>query len=291
VSARISNPADRVLRARLKEPLWFPDLTERRTLKLSAISHYTARAHFALWHRRVGAHDFNEQTGVFTPLFHVEFEATDEPLNPEFPLTVRGETYLAKTLDAAGDVDHLIREGRHTILGRRPDGTEALVARAYLVNVFTRFDPDPARRRVTELPGRLGLGPAPSRVAEVPGLETLVPEDRRPDFVETGTRVWHYGQTDPNRHVSGMEYLRMMECYVAEELHRHGHDLRRLYFSRARIVYRKPCFRGEGYRRVAWFRGEAPVVIAGAFQKTDDPPDARPAVAVELTLSQHDDAP
>jgi hypothetical protein len=289
VSARISNPADRVLRARLKEPLWFPDLTERRTLKLSAISHYTGRAHFALWHRRVGAHDFREQTGVFTPLVHVDFEATDVPLDPSFPLVaVRGETSLAKTLDAAGDVDHLIREGRHTILARQSDGTETVIARAHLVNMFTRFDPDPARRRVVTLPEQWGLGPAPSRVAEVPGWETLIPAGRPPDFVETGTRVWHYGQTDPNRHVSGMEYLRMMECYVAEELHRHGHDLRRLYFSRARIVYRKPCFRGEGYRRVAWFRGEAPLVIAGAFQKANDPPDARPAVVVELTLSQHD---
>jgi hypothetical protein len=67
-----------------------------------------------------------------------------------------------------------------------------------------------------------------------------------------------------------------------------GHDLRRLFFSRARIVYRKPCFRGEGYRREAWFQGEAPLAVAGAFRKADDPPEARPAVAVELTLAQHE---
>src|SRR6266581_4585354 len=95
---RSPNPADRVLRARLKEPLWFPDLSERRSLKLSAISHYTARAHFALWHRRVGGHDFNDRSGIFTPLFYVEFEATDATLDPQCPLSVRGETYLAKTL-------------------------------------------------------------------------------------------------------------------------------------------------------------------------------------------------
>src|SRR6266403_6165564 len=110
MTERSPNPADRILRARLKEPLWFPDLSERRTLKLSAISHYTGRAHFGLWHRRMGGHDLNERTGVFTPLFHVDLEATDALLNPEFPLAVRGETYLAKTLDAAGDIDHLIRE-------------------------------------------------------------------------------------------------------------------------------------------------------------------------------------
>src|SRR2546428_8396 len=69
-----------------------------------------------------------------------------------------------------------------------------------------------------------------------------------------------------------------------------GHALAGLYFARAGIVYRKPCFRGEGYRRLAWFRGEAPLVIAGAFVKADDPPHARPAVAVELTVAQRDGA-
>ena len=74
---------------------------------------------------------------------------------------------------------------------------------------------------------------------------------------------------------------------MADALHAAGHDLRRLYFARARIVYRKPCFRGEGYRRVAWLRGETALVVAGAFRKATDPPDARPAVAVELTMGQH----
>ena len=44
----------------------------------------------------------------------------------------------------------------------------------------------------------------------------------------------------------------------------------------------------EAYRLVAWMRQEAPAIITGAFCKDGDPPDARPAVAIELTLSQHD---
>ncbi len=96
------NPADRVLRARLKEQVAFPDLTERQALKLSAVSQYTSRAHFGLWHRRMGGPDFTEHTGIFTPLFYVAVETTDVSLDPFSALDVRGETYLAKTVDPAG---------------------------------------------------------------------------------------------------------------------------------------------------------------------------------------------
>jgi len=277
------NPADLVLRAKLRETIHFPDLTERLALRLSSIAAYTAQAHFGIWHKKLGSPDLTKPDAVFTPLVHVELEATDVRVNPREPFHVHGETFLAKTLDDGGAIRHLVREGRHTVM--RPDGT--IVARARLINVFTRYDADPARRRVTELPPELGIGTAPSRVTKLPDIASLVPADRRPDFAEESTRVWHYGQTDANRHVNGMEYLRSMELYVADVLASAGHDLRRLYFTGARIVYRKPCFRGEGYRRLAWFRGEAPLVIAGAFVKTDD---TAPAAVVELTLGQHDGA-
>ena len=278
------NPADIVVRARLREVVRFPDLTERMALRLSSIPAYTAQAHFGVWHRKLGSPDFSKADAVFTPLVHVELEATDVRVDPREPFHVHGETFLAKTLDAGGAVRHLVREGRHTVL--RPDGT--VVGRARLMNVFTRYDADPARRRVTELPPEMNMGTAPSRTTTLPDIETLVPSDRKPDFSEESTRVWHYGQTDANRHVNGMEYLRSMELYVADALHVAGHDLRRLYFTRARIVFRKPCFRGEGYRRLAWFRGEAPLTIVGAFLKDDDGAEARPAAAVELELAQHE---
>ena len=281
---RKKNPADIVLRARLREVVRFPDLTERQALRLSSVAAYTAQAHFGVWHRKLGTPDFTKADAVFTPLVHVELEATDVRVDPREPFHVHGETFLAKTLDADGQVRHLVREGRHTVL--RPDG--AVVARARLMNVFTRYDTDVARRRVTELPPEMNLGTAPSRVTTLPDVETLVPLSRRADFVEESPRVWHYGQTDANRHVNGMEYLRAMELYVADVLHGAGHDLRRLYFTRARIVFRKPCFRGEAYRRLAWFTGEAPLTMAGAFVKVDDGPDARPAAAVELELALHD---
>jgi len=286
MAARVANPADRTIRTRLRETVAFPHLSERRGLRLDAIQHYTARAHFGPWHRLLGTPDFEGQTGVFTPLAYVEVESTDRPCVPGEKLRVTGASHLARTLDARGETRRLVREGMHalsTLAG-------APVARARLVNVFTRYDPDPLRRRVTELPPEAGLGRVPSRVTEVPDADALLPAGRRPDFAEDDVHVWHYGQTDPNRHVNGIEYLRTLEGYAADVLHAHGQDLGRLWAAKARIVYRKPCFRGEGYRRVAWFRGEAPLVVCAAVMKVGDPPGSRPAALVELTYRLHGEA-
>jgi len=167
------------------------------------------------------------------------------------------------------------------------DAGGSILARGTMLNVFTRYDSDPARRRVTELPPELGLGSVPSRVIQVPRVEDLVDLARKPEFGDAQNHAWHYGQTDSNRHINGTVYLRVMEEFVADVLHEAGHDLKRLHAARARIVYRKPGFRGETYQRVAWFRSEAPLILAGAFYKGGDSMAEPPAVAIELTLLQH----
>jgi len=281
-AARPQGAADRVVRSRLREAVSFPDLTEHRTLRLASIQHYTARAHFAPWHRVLGTPDFAGLTGIFSPLVYVELEVFEVSLGMAAKVAVIGETHLARTLDAAGTTRQLVREGQHRLetLDCR------LVARARLVNVFTRYDPDPAHRRVTAFPPEMGLG-TPSRVTSFPAADTLLPADRTAEMTESGVHAWHFGQTDPNRHVNGVEYLRVMEAYFADVLHGRGLDLRHLYAARARMAYRKPCFRGEGYRRVAWFASEASPVLVGAVMKEDDEPRGRPAVAIEVTYRQH----
>ena len=282
MAARRHGAVDRVIRSRLREAVSFPDLTEHRTLRLASIQHYTARAHFAPWHRVLGRPDFAGLTGLFSPLVYVELEVLEVPLGFATKVAVFGETHLARTLDAGGATRQLVREGQHRL--ETLDGQ--LVARARLVNVFTRYDPDPARRRVTAFPPEMGLG-VPSRITSFPTIDTLLPDGRPADFTEPDAHVWHFGQTDPNRHVNGVEYLRVMEMHLADALYRRGQDLRRLYAARARMVYRKPCFRGEGYRRAAWFAGEAPLAVVGAFAKADDEPGARPATVIEVTYRQH----
>jgi hypothetical protein len=284
MSKSLPNPADRLVRTRVRESVGFQSLTENRSIRLASVSEYTGRSHFEPWRRILaGTHDFANMAGIFTPLVYVEVETTDAACEPGARVEVRGESYLGQSLDDSGAVRHLVREGRHTV---RDLGGSTL-ARARMMNVFTRYDPDPRRRRVTELPPELGLGPSPSRTLEVPGIENLLDLSRRPDFAESQVHVWHYGQTDPNRHVTGMAYLRMMEEYVADLLHDSGHDLKRLFACRARIVYRKPCFRGEAYQRAVWFRSEAPLVLGGAFFKAGDSAGNLPAAAVEITLLQH----
>jgi hypothetical protein len=280
------NPADAALSVRAVEPVHFPDLSERRALKLAAVHRYVARAHFGTWLARTGRPDFARLTGVFTPLVHVEFAVTDVPLEPSTKLRVSGRSLLARVLGEDGGLRHIAREGTWTV--RTPDGRE--VARARLVNVFTRYDADPARRRVTELPAELGLGLLPSRTIEVPTLDDLVPPGRAPDCRDAEPRVWHYGETDPNRHVNGMAYLRTLEEHLATSLHGRGHDLARLYEVRARLVYRKPCFRGRAYHRLAWCLGEAPLVMTAAVLGADARPGERPAMAAELTFGLHDEA-
>lgn len=284
MAKRLVNLADRIVRTRMREPVGFQTLTENRSIKLSSVSEYTGRSHFAPWHRILaGLHDFETMGGIFTPLVYVELETSDVPCDPAARVIIRGESFLAKSLDDRGVVRHLVREGRHTVLDAA--GTE--LARARMLNMFTRYDPDPVRRRVTVLPPELGLGEQPTRVVEVPGIDAIVDLARKPEIVESQTHVWHYGQTDPNRHVNGTAYLRAMEEHVADLLHNSGHDLKRLFAARARIVYRKPSFRGEGYRRAVWFRSEAPLALAGAFFKAGDALSEVPSVAIELTFLQH----
>jgi len=141
---RLANRADRIVRTTMREPVSFPGLTENRSIKLASVSDYAGRSHFAPWQRILaGMHDFEKMAGIFTPLVYVELETRDLACDPTTRVVVRGESFLGKSLDPSGAVRHLVREGRHRVLDA--NGTELAAAR--MLNVFTRYDADPARRR------------------------------------------------------------------------------------------------------------------------------------------------
>ena len=142
---RLANRADRTVRTTMREPVSFPGLTENRSIKLSSVSDYAGRSHFAPWHRILaGMHDFEKMAGIFTPLVYVELETRDVTFDPAAKVTIRGESFLGKSLDGSGAVRHLVREGRHMVL----DAAGTPLASARMLNVFTRYDPDPSWRPV-----------------------------------------------------------------------------------------------------------------------------------------------
>src|SRR5215475_10317076 len=108
--------ADRVIRSRFRETLHFPDLTENATMRLSAVSRYTGRSHFAPWARILaGVHDFSSEGGIVTPLVYTEVETTDRVCDPHSRIDVRGKSWLGRSLDEAGAMRHLARDGHHEV--------------------------------------------------------------------------------------------------------------------------------------------------------------------------------
>ncbi len=262
----------------------FSDLSERQAVKLASMVRYVSRAHFKTWEGMRRLPDFNSLKGIFTPLVCMEIEATDVKVAPGESLLARSQSNFGKVLDATGAVRNITRDGTHQVF--REDGEK--VGQVRFVNVFTRYDKDPAKRKITEIPAELGMDSLPSRVTELPRVETLLPLERMPDFPEGERGVWYYNQTDPNHHVNSLAYLHVLQDYVATRLHQTGQPMDRLWACKARLVFRKPCFRGEEFRRLAWQTSTEPLVIGAGIAKTSDPEGHLPANAVELTLALHD---
>lgn len=279
------NPADVVWTARSEKEVEFSDLSERRALKVAAMTRYVSAAHFRTWDQLRRRPNFDTLEGVFTPLVLIDIEATDVAIEPRETLYARGETMFGKVLDGDGNVRNVTRDGSYVV--SRADGDKVGVVR--FVNVFTRYDTDPMKRKVLEIPEELGVGRMPSRVTDLPTVQTMLPLERAPDFPEKERNVWYYTQTDPNRHVNSLAYLHVAQEYVATRLHHAGHRMDRLWARRARICFRKPCFRGEEYQRRAWINSESPLVVCAAIAKSSDPEGHLPATAVELTLAEHAD--
>lgn len=278
------NPADIRLTGEAETVVQFSDLSEKRAIKLAAMTRYVSRSHFITWEQLRRKPDFETLEGIFTPLVLMEVEATDVPVQPGETIIARGESTFGKVLDPTGHVRSITRDGRHDAFS---EGGER-IGSVRFVNVFTRYDEDPAKRRITEIPADLGVGRIPSRRTELPEPTDMVPPDRPPDFPEAEPSVWYYAQTDPNRHVNSLAYLDVIQQHVATRLHHAGHPLDLLWARHARIRFRKPCFRGEEYRRLAWKTSDEPLRIAAAIAKGDDPEGHPPAAAIELTLAQHE---
>ena len=246
----------------------------------------TGRPHYTLWASEIGGPHFKERTGQFFPIYYLDVDVTDVPVGTRDPLRVDVRIRLGKHLGPDGRVDRLISEAWTEITTGdvRLGGTHKQA-------VFTRPDPDPAKRKVRVLHPSLGLGDLPEREIRPFGEADLIGPPAGCIALETlvdrEARVWSYQQTDPNGHVHAMEYVRVMEAFAADELARCGVSPRGYHFARGRILFRRPCFTGEWYRRSARrFRGpDGADVLIGSIVPVaapDDPPGERPATLVQL---------
>ena len=283
--------ADTEFRGTFYEPPYFEDLSERGAVKLTSMLRLTGRPHYTLWAREIGSPHFKERTGQFFPIYYLDIEVTDLPIETREAVQVDVRIHLGKHLAPDGTVDRLISEAWTEVSSNPADGRRRRLGGTHKQAVFTRPDPDPEKRKVRVLHPSLGLGDLPRRQIRPFTLEDLLTPPRGfgggEELADREAHVWSYQQTDPNQHIHAMEYVRVMEAFAAEQLARRGHPPGGYYFGRARILFRRPSFTGEWYRRTARrFAGpDGEELVIGAIHcvpDPDHPPTGPPAAVIQL---------
>jgi hypothetical protein len=283
--------ADTEFRGAFHEPPYFEDLSERGAVKLISLLRLTGRPHYTLWAREVGSPHFKERTGQFIPIYYLDLQVSDVPVETREALQVDVRIRLGKHLGPDGGVDRLLSEAWTEVSAPTADGRRLALGTTHKQAVFTHPHPDPAQRKVRVLHPSMGLGDLPSREIRPFDLDDLlaVPEGfTGGESVADGeAHVWSYQQTDPNRHIHAMEYVRVMEAFAADQLARRGRSPEGYFFARARVLFRRPCFTGEWFRRTArrFTRADGEELLIGAIHAArdpDTPPAGRPAALVQL---------
>jgi hypothetical protein len=292
----LSRNADTVFRSSSTAPFAFDDLSERSALKLTSLLRITAPRHFRLLHDEVLGVRFFREAGQFTPIYSVDLRVSDAPLAWDSDFHVDVEMRLARQSNADASVRRLLVDSVARVTGRSASGGEhVLLGETHKVCIFSRNDPDPGRRRVVDLHASAGLGALPTTELSPTTVDELVapPESFRrdgADCVDSEAHVWSYQQTDPNRHVHAMDYVRSLDLFATDQLALRGRSPAQYFFDRARVVFRKPCFCGELYRRTgAHFVGPQGDLFAAAIHKLGAEGrqmQSEPAVAAQFHLAE-----
>jgi hypothetical protein len=288
----VTRNADTEFRGSFREPPYFEDLSERSAVKLTSMLRLTGRPHYTLWAQEIGGPHFKERTGQFFPIYYFDVEVTDAPIESREPVDVDVRIRLGKHLDGQGQVDRLISEAWTDVWSVAADGRRVRIGGSHKQAVFTSPHAPPGERRVRVLHPSLGLGDVPARTIRPMTMEELL---AAPEGTTTGApcidpeaHVWSYQQTDPNGHVHAMDYVRVVEMFAADQLARRGRSPGGYFFARAEVLFRRPCFTGEWYRRVAtiYRSAEGEDVVLGRIQPVVGPDtaleDGLPATVVRL---------
>jgi len=284
-------------RATVQAPSYFEDLTERCAVKLTSLLRITGPPHYNLWQEQVGGPHFRERTGQFIPIYAMDLEVTDEPVETRDAFDVDVTIRLGQERGPDGRVQRLLSEGETAVWAHRASGGERVcIGRTRKHSVFTRPDPDPAQRRVTELHPYMRFSGLPTRAMHLIGAEELLAPPAGFEAADAGAQrdagphVWSYQQTDPNQHIHAMEYVRTLELFATDLLACCGRSPRYFFFDRARVLFRRPCFTGDFYRRSGRFYlspdGSRDLFIGSLGRvRPEGPPDADEAPAVVIQLS------
>jgi hypothetical protein len=287
---------DTEFRATVQAPSYFEDLTERCAVKLTSLLRITGPPHYALWQEQVSGPHFRERTGQFIPIYAMDLEVTDEAVETRDAFDVDVTIRLGCERGPDGGVQRLLSEGETAVWAHRAGGgARVCVGRTRKHSVFTRPDSDPARRRVTELHPSMRFSGLPTRAMHLITAEELLAAPVGYEAADPGVQrdgephVFSYQQTDPNQHIHAMEYVRTLERFATDLLARRGRSPRHFFFDRAHVLFRRPCFTGDFYRREGCFYlspdGSRDLFIGSLRRvRPEGPPaaDEAPAVVVQL---------
>lgn len=292
----MSRNADSVFRDSSTAPFSFDDLSERGALKLTSLLRITAPRHFRLFQEQVAGPTFFTAAAQFTPIYSLDLSVTDAPLAWGADFDVDVEIHLARQSNPDGSVRRLLSESTARVFGRAADsGKRVAIGATLKLCIFSRNHPDPQRRRVTELHPSMELGDLPSREIMPDDVSELLappPPYRRSgsDCVGVEPHVWSYQQTDPNRHIHAMDYVRTLDLFAVDQLALRGRLPAQYLFDRAQVIFRKPCFAGEIYRRSgAHYSGpDGDLFVAGIHKLGAEGRDIQPEPAVAIRFHLRD---
>jgi hypothetical protein len=197
-------------------------------------------------------------------------------------------------------VERLILETRATLRIRQatappvalgfepPLGTSAVAGVGRVLHVLTRSQNPPGQRWVNEIPPEIDfLEPHPLEGA-YPTIPLLLafPDGIAPIAGAKQSGIWGLANSDVYQHIHAREYIFAMENAIAAALAEAAIPQDSYAPLRARMIFRRPYFIGQGYTfSVRLFRRDAEILAIGAFAAAgEDPlePAARPAVVLRF---------
>ncbi len=265
--------------------LRFEDVSQSGRVMLDALPHGLGPAVWVKLMRASPIEALMTTQGIIPILTRLIIEGGDGPIAAREPLQLEGRYQLARTEDAASEVNRLILAMWLSATARRsrtygpppPGAGEPIqVGRVFAEHVFTRPFAEPGARKVLRFDSP-DLPPVPPERYAWRSPETLMvlpagaePFDAEPtlDPVSVAFGLDH---TDGNQHVNSLVYPRLFAEAALRRLAAHGHSTAVLA-RRVEVAYRKPCFAGARARIVLrTFAIDGALGALGAF--VPDPPE------------------